>query len=72
MFPFDPLENIRKPLVNQKGTLGRKGLTQLRNSRETPELICTANELLGFNMKETSTLTELTDFYKELVSLKVS
>ena len=32
MFPFDPLENIRKPLVfwcfqgDQKGTLGRKGL----------------------------------------------
>ena len=32
MFPFDPNENIRKPLVfcfqgDQKGTLGRKGLT---------------------------------------------
>ena len=26
MFPFDPPENIRKPLGNQKGTLGRKGL----------------------------------------------
>ena len=32
MFPFDPPENIRKPLVfwcfqgDQKGTLGRKGL----------------------------------------------
>ena len=31
MFPFDPSENIRKPLVfclqgDQKGTLGRKGL----------------------------------------------
>ena len=33
MFPFDPPENIRKPKVfwcfqgDQKGTLGRKGLT---------------------------------------------
>ena len=26
MFPFDPPENIRKPKVDQKGTLGRKGL----------------------------------------------
>ena len=35
MFPFDPPENIRKPLVfwcfqgDQKGTLGRKGLILL-------------------------------------------
>ena len=33
MFPFDPPENIRKPLVfcfqgDQKGTLGRKGLSK--------------------------------------------
>ena len=34
MFPFDPSENIRKPLVfccfqrDQKGTLGRKGLIE--------------------------------------------
>ena len=36
MFPFDPPENIRKPLVfgyfqgDQKGTLGRKGVIVLR------------------------------------------
>ena len=36
MFPFDPPENIWKPLVflcfqgNQKGTLGRKGLMILK------------------------------------------
>ena len=38
MFPFDPLENIRKPLVfrcfqgDQKETLGRKGLMRTFNS----------------------------------------
>ena len=38
MFPFDPPENIRKPLVfgcfqgDQKGTLGRKGLNLGRGS----------------------------------------
>ena len=26
MFPFDPPENIRKPQVDQKGTLESKGL----------------------------------------------
>ena len=42
MFPFDPPENIRKPLVfryfqgDQKGTLGSKGLTEnLRNQNFT-------------------------------------
>ena len=39
MFPFDPPENIRKPLVfwcfqgDQKGTLGRKGLSSAKYAK---------------------------------------
>ena len=42
MFPFDPPENIRKPLVfwcfqgDQKGTLGSKGLIFLNNNLTLP------------------------------------
>ena len=32
MFPFEPPENIRKPKVDQKGTLGRKGLMKICRS----------------------------------------
>ena len=40
MFPFDPPENIRKPKVfgcfqgDQKGTLGRKGLTKTEEVKQ--------------------------------------
>ena len=44
MFPFDPPENIRKPLVfccfqgDQKGTFGRKGLN-VKKFLETQEVL---------------------------------
>ena len=39
MFPFDPPEYIRKPVfwcfqLNQRGTLGRKELTQIRKNKK--------------------------------------
>ena len=45
MFPFDPPENIRKPLVfwcfqgDQKGTLGRKGLRRLGSEHASDEVV---------------------------------
>ena len=49
MFPFDPPENIRKPKVfgcfqgDQKGTLGRKGLTN-------DKFCCEDDSPIGFQL----------------------
>ena len=49
MFPFDPPENIRKPLVqgDQKGTLGRKGLIVETIDAERCQLFSVKSSILN-------------------------
>ena len=54
MFPFDPSENIKKPLIiscfqgDQKGTLGRKGLMTKENSNSNSTK-ANSSELINFD-----------------------
>ena len=84
MFPFDPPENIWKPLVfwyfpkDQKGTLGRKGLTKkifkdTHREKAPSNKIPALTKTINMDIWVVGTLNQLyiTSSYAEKIIIKI-